>query len=68
MSDSSDETHVWIMIDPWCDEILERIHRCQIELDEQFEGYLAGVDFHVLDRRAANRYKDGWRKRQLGSP
>ena len=61
------ETHVWIILDNWNEATLERVYQRQIELDKQFGDALASVDFHVMERSAADRYKAGWRRCQLTS-
>lgn len=64
-SDSAGETHVWVILDNWREETLERVYERQIELDELFGEDLASVDFHVIERSSADRYKAGWSECQL---
>lgn len=64
-SDSAGETHVWVILDPWSEETLECVYERQVELDEWFGEDLKSVDFHVMERGSADRYKSGWRKCQL---
>ena len=64
-SNSAGETHVWVILDTWSEEILERVYKRQIELEKWYGENLGSVDFHVMERVSADRYKSGWSKCQI---